>query len=563
MVADSGNLPLIQAVGSEDPTAHKIFIQINRRLPLWKRPTGAHYKSRIIRVNYSKHYVVGRHSLIGSIEDMFFRLGSSTVRRPFSNAMYKINLFGYWVIIISLGLLCSTGAGAEIFEREAMPEAGVKWGLIAPLTGRYAVYGEAVLQGVKLALQEKKERSGSAPTLLIKDSRGRSSQAVRHLQEMSFDSQVVAVLGPVLSRTVLAAGKAASELGLPMVNPSASSERLPDLGPYVFHVGVTALHQVQTLARFVIEKMYFREFAILYPRNLYGRELAADFAAQIDKLGGRIVWQESYDDKAVDFRQQIETLSRLEPEAIFIPDYYDKVALIAPQITYYLTDLCQLDPEEIILEDRVLETLLAEQEKEETEREPAEEGSNSKTQPDSLRQKKGKQTDNETSLSILSAAILEYLGQPVQTNLLGANGWSSPELVKQGGTSINNAVFTSSLFWGTEFPLTRDFIERFKDRFAQEPTLLAAQAYDATWMLMWAITTGGPTREGVRTALRRLKNFPGVTGFISITPDGGTEKTVAVLGVRSRRVKELKGAERWLYRARWWRMQKNSPVQYF
>ena len=62
------------------------------------------------------------------------------------------------------------------------------------------------------------------------------------------------------------------------------------------------------------------------------------------------------------------------------------------------------------------------------------------------------------------------------------------------------------------------------------PDSHAALAYDATRVLLSAIEKSGPTEAvKIRNALAGTKNFPGVTGVISIDADRNAVKPAVVL----------------------------------
>lgn len=60
----------------------------------------------------------------------------------------------------------------------------------------------------------------------------------------------------------------------------------------------------------------------------------------------------------------------------------------------------------------------------------------------------------------------------------------------------------------------QDYVAEYKKRYNSEPTMFAAQAYDAVGILFEALKRAGPnaTRAQVRDALAATANYPGVTG---------------------------------------------------
>jgi ABC-type branched-subunit amino acid transport system substrate-binding protein len=118
---------------------------------------------------------------------------------------------------------------------------------------------------------------------------------------------------------------------------------------------LTNRQQTATLARYAIKELGLKKFVILYPKDAYGDELMNLFWSEVTLLGGEIVGIEGYGEGQYDFGKEIKHLvgmdkvnkkaeeekaehERLRPvidfDAVFIPDSYEKAALIAPQLVY-------------------------------------------------------------------------------------------------------------------------------------------------------------------------------------------------------------------------------------
>jgi len=70
----------------------------------------------------------------------------------------------------------------------------------------------------------------------------------------------------------------------------------------------------------------------------------------------------------------------------------------------------------------------------------------------------------------------------------------------------------------------KKFIQEYKDKFGEEPNYPALLAYDAMMIIALAINEGGDSAEGIRDALYRVKDFPGVTGNTTIDHNGDATK---------------------------------------
>lgn len=220
--------------------------------------------------------------------------------------------------------------------------------------------------------------------LLIKDSRGLPKNAEQAVAELDSEGADV-IIGPILAATAQAAAKAAQGRNIPVITMT-QKDGITEIGEWVFRNSVTNSAQVKALADYAAAHN-IKRVAVLYPDNAFGQELAGKFAGELDRLGGSVVAIEGYKDGQTDFGSEIKALAgqdfldkmkvyteemekrfketekakagqtktteikietiiedmeRPRPgfDAVFIPDYADRVGLIVPQLAYYdVTDV--------------------------------------------------------------------------------------------------------------------------------------------------------------------------------------------------------------------------------
>jgi len=119
---------------------------------------------------------------------------------------------------------------------------------------------------------------------------------------------------------------------------------------------------------------------------------------------------------------------------------------------------------------------------------------------------------------------------------LGGDGWDSPKLWEIGGAALNGCFFSNHYSTDDPNPAVQKFVADYKAKYGQIPDALAALAYDAARVMADAIqragTTDGPK---VRDAIAATKDFPGVTGNISIDADRNAVKPAVILKVENGR----------------------------
>ncbi len=115
--------------------------------------------------------------------------------------------------------------------------------------------------------------------------------------------------------------------------------------------------------------------------------------------------------------------------------------------------------------------------------------------------------------------------------LLGGDGWDAPELWQLGGDALNGSYISTHYSVDDPSPAIQKFVEGYKQRYGNlVPDAHAALAYDASRLLMDAITRAGTTDgDKLREALAQTKNFAGVTGVINMDADRNAVKPAVVL----------------------------------
>ncbi len=117
---------------------------------------------------------------------------------------------------------------------------------------------------------------------------------------------------------------------------------------------------------------------------------------------------------------------------------------------------------------------------------------------------------------------------------LGSDGWDSPKLWEIGGTALNGSYFSNHYATDDPSPVVQKFINDYKAKYGQMPDALAALGYDAARIMADAMTRAGSTDGAkVRDKIAETKDFPGVTGSITINADRNAVKTAVIVKVEN------------------------------
>ncbi len=114
--------------------------------------------------------------------------------------------------------------------------------------------------------------------------------------------------------------------------------------------------------------------------------------------------------------------------------------------------------------------------------------------------------------------------------LLGSDAWSSPELIKLSGGTVEGDYFANHYATDIATPTAKKFIETYNKQYGNTPDDVAALTYDSMGLLFEALKKS-PTleRQAIRDTLATISNYNGVTGDIKFTGGSGDPVKSAVI----------------------------------
>ncbi|MEJ5364998.1 MAG: ABC transporter substrate-binding protein [Desulfosoma sp.] len=122
----------------------------------------------------------------------------------------------------------------------------------------------------------------------------------------------------------------------------------------------------------------------------------------------------------------------------------------------------------------------------------------------------------------------------INAPILTGDGAQAEELIKIGGKAVEGMYFTGHFHKeAASTDLAKEYIKRFEDKKKKEADAFGALAADAYFLLIEAIEKAGST-DGtkVREAMVAIKNFPGVSGMITMQDNGNPVKSMVINKVK-------------------------------
>ncbi len=319
--------------------------------------------------------------------------------------------------------------------------------LLLPLTGDYAIPGGNLQAAVELGL-------GDHATLVVHDTAGKGDTCVAALEKAVLEEGAAAVIGPLTREESLPCAAAAQAMRVPMLTLT-TSEDVVSAGDQIFRTSASTGQQIKALLDEVNGRRVMKRFAVLHPKNAFGENAAKGFAAEVAVRGGEIVIDIGYDPESKDFRSLGKELGRkdykarsgefyrvkqeieraggdpdkatlpplIDFDAIFIPDGYQRAALIAAALGFEEFPVGSFRPKR-----------------------------------------------DSTPLP-----------------LLGLNAWNNDEWPRRGGKFVIDSIFVDAFDARVQDPAVVRFVEAWHARGKGEPTVVEATGYDTARLLAVAL----------------------------------------------------------------------------
>lgn len=235
-------------------------------------------------------------------------------------------------------VLAGLAAGCGGGEKKADT---IKVGANLEMTGGSASYGISSKNAIELAFKEINEKggiNGKQLELVVADNKSEAAEATNAMQKLVSQDNVVAVIGPNLSSSVIAASAINNSAKVLDIAPMATD-------PYVtvdqasgktkeFNYRTCFIDPFQgtVMAKFATAELGVGNAAILIDNSSdYAKGLAQFFKENFVKEGGAVTAEESYLQKDTDFKATLTKIKATNPDFLYVPGYYQEVGLIVKQ----------------------------------------------------------------------------------------------------------------------------------------------------------------------------------------------------------------------------------------
>ena len=208
-----------------------------------------------------------------------------------------------------------------------------KLGSIGPLTGDAAIYGQAVVNGAKLAAEE----INASDSKIKFEFQGEDDEADGEKSVNAYntlmDWGMQVLVGPTTTGASMAVADACNNDRTFMLTPSASAVDVTAGKDNVFQVCFTDPNQGLASADYIAEHMSDAKLAVIYRNDdAYSQGIHDTFVKEATDKGMTVVYEGTFtNDTASDFSVQLAGAQNAGADLVFMPIYYQPASIILAQ----------------------------------------------------------------------------------------------------------------------------------------------------------------------------------------------------------------------------------------
>jgi branched-chain amino acid transport system substrate-binding protein len=211
----------------------------------------------------------------------------------------------------------------------------VKVGIILPITGDKAKFGEIEKKSFEMALEEINAAGGikgKKLELLFEDDTGRPDVARSAAEKLITKDKVVMLGGGYGSSETFASAGVAQQSQIPFLVNTGSDDKITQSGwDYVFRLNPPVSEYPEGLESFLKEVVKPKTVAILYENTNFGSSGSKEFAKTCEKMGIKVLMSEGYEHGGVDFKPLLMKVKQAKPDLVYMISYLMDASLLMRQ----------------------------------------------------------------------------------------------------------------------------------------------------------------------------------------------------------------------------------------
>lgn len=236
----------------------------------------------------------------------------------------------FTVLIVTVSFVFCFGAP------QAIAADTIKVGIVLPLTGKLAKFGEIENKSFLMAVKEINAAGGARGKkieLIIEDTTGKPDVGRSAIEKLITQDKVVMIGGGYSSSVTWATIAVAQQNKIPFLVNTGSADKITEQGwEYIFRLNPPVSEYPGAFASFLTTVATdIKTVAILHENSLFGQSGSKKFVKQCAALGLDVVMKEGYEAGAIDFKPLLVKVRAKRPDVIYMISYIMDAALLMRQ----------------------------------------------------------------------------------------------------------------------------------------------------------------------------------------------------------------------------------------
>jgi len=211
----------------------------------------------------------------------------------------------------------------------------VKVGIVLPLTGSQAEFGEIEKKSFDLALEEINASggiNGKKLELVIKDDTGRSEVGRFVVEKLIKKDKVVMIGGGFSSSVTYAVAGVCQQNKMPFLVNTGSADTITTSGwDFIYRLNPPVSHYADAVTTLLAKKVKPKTVAILHENSQFGTKGAKSFEKICRKTGYKVVLKEGYEHGSIDYKPILIQVKQLNPDIVYMVSYIMDASFLMKQ----------------------------------------------------------------------------------------------------------------------------------------------------------------------------------------------------------------------------------------
>jgi branched-chain amino acid transport system substrate-binding protein len=222
-----------------------------------------------------------------------------------------------------------------VFAASAGFAETVKVGIILPLTGPQAKFGEIEKRSFEIAAGEINAAGGvkgAKLELLFEDDTGKPDVGRAAIEKLISRDKVAILTGGYSSAVTQAATAVAQQFKVPFLVTTGSADEITEKGyDHIFRINPTSSEYFDPFETLIRKVGGIRTMALLYENTQFGQSSAKDVEASAMRAGIQVAVKEGYQAGAIDFKPILSKVKGARPDIVYMVSYVMDAALLMAQ----------------------------------------------------------------------------------------------------------------------------------------------------------------------------------------------------------------------------------------